>query len=62
MTDEMILALIDELDGKDFQEMKKVGPDGFEYYSTEPVFFEGKPHQYNSPVVVTTTGELYWCG
>jgi hypothetical protein len=44
VSDEVILELVADLDGKDFQ-AKTIGADGFEYYSTEPIVYEEKPYR-----------------
>lgn len=44
INDEIILALVTSLDGREL-EADNTSPDGFEYYVTEPIYFNGKPYK-----------------
>ncbi len=43
VSDAIIVALVDRLDGMDF--IAKSIEGGFEYYATEPHFYSGKPYR-----------------
>ena len=44
MDDEIILTLIQILDGREFA-ADAVDKDGFKYFVTEPMFYRGKPYR-----------------
>ena len=44
MNDKIILTLVQHLDGREL-EPSGIDADGFEYFATEPMYFEGKPYR-----------------
>lgn len=44
MNDEIILTLVQNLDDREL-EPDKIDTDGFEYFATEPMFYQGKPYR-----------------
>ena len=57
MDDEIILELVNQLDGRELDPIA-IDRDGFRYYRTEPMYFKGKPYRLIWLTLIVTNDEI----